>query len=155
MELQLIKETTNRRFPVKFWRIFLQNISSGCFWQFQFSCDFIKKENPAIFSVLNKIFFSVLWILQSIFWNNTSQWLFLECNLPVLTKSTFFVLNMVCDVVFSTVFFQINWDSLFLAIQRLQEHPYFCSACVFPIMVIIHFYSILTSSSIILRIKKS
>ena len=134
MELQLIKETTNRRFPVKFWRIFLQNISSGCFWQFQFSCDFIKKENPAIFSVLNKIFFSVLWILQSIFWNNTSQWLFLEC----LQYS----------------FFQINWNSLFLAIQRLQEHPYFCSACVFPIMVIIHFYSILTSLSIILRIKK-
>ena len=130
MELQLIKETTNRRFPVKFWRIFLQNISSGCFWQFQFSCDFIKKENPAIFSVLNKIFFSVLWILQSLFWNNTSQWLFLECNLPVLTKSTFFVLNM-------------------------AYIGYFCSACVFPIMVIIHFYSILTSLSIILRIKKS
>ena len=48
------------------------------------------------------------------------------------TKSNFFMLNMTFDVVLSTVFVKY-WNSLLLAMQSLEEHPSFCSACVYLI----------------------
>ena len=54
------------------------------------------------------------------------------------SSSTFLMLNMAFHVALSTVFVkETNWNSLFLAKQRMQEHPSFCSACVFWY---VHFY---------------
>ena len=102
------------------------------------ACKFIKKI--FIFQNASRLF------LQKRLWSCESTIYFRKYNGKVVllviylfnkdsSKSIFFMLNIAFDVVLSTVFLslscQINWISLFLAIQRLQQHPSFCWACVF------------------------